>query len=113
MPLSNNDLTAKIQRLTTTLDAVGAYIYTKDIQSYYTYANQMVCDLFNSSLNDIVGQSDKAFFDLSTFNELQENDRRVINNNEHLEFEETNIIKDNSRKTNLFLCENTLTQFRK
>jgi len=109
MSLSNEELTFQIQCLTTTLDTVGAYIYTKDIQGHYTYANQMVCDLFNRSLNDIVGQSDKAFFDLSTFNELQENDRRVLDHGEHTESEETNIVIQTGEKRIYWTVKKPLT----
>lgn len=43
-------LTAKIRQLETTLDHVGAYVYTKDMAGRYTYANKMVCDLFGCPL---------------------------------------------------------------
>ncbi|HIO44256.1 MAG TPA: PAS domain S-box protein [Methylococcales bacterium] len=109
MSLTQNELTAQIQRLTTTLNNVGAYIYTKDMQGHYTYANQMVCDLFNCSLNGIVGLSDKTFFDLSTFNELQNNDRRVLDDGEHIESEETNIIIQTGEKRIYWTVKKPLT----
>jgi len=113
-PLTENEqLFLQIKELTTSLNHVNAYVFTKDKQLRYTYANSKVCQLFNCPLEEIIGKTDETFFDLETAEKLHSNDRRVINNNEHLEFEETNVIKDNSRKTNLFLCENPLTRFRK
>ena len=92
MTPSEKKLTEQIQRLSETLDHVGAYVFTKDQQGRYTYANKMVCDLFESPLNEIIGLTDSAFFDLSTFNQLQINDRRVLDHGEHIESEENNII---------------------
>ena len=85
-------LTAKIQQLQTTLDQVGAYIYTKDIQGRYTFANKLVCDLFGYPLNEIEGFTDEKFFDLSICNQLRLHDRRVLDLGERIESEETNII---------------------
>ena len=50
----------------------------------------MVCNLFECPLNEIIGLTDSAFFDLSTFNQLQINDRRVLDHGEHIESEENN-----------------------
>lgn len=92
MTPSEQKLTEQIQRLSETLDHVGAYVFTKDQQGRYTYGNKMVCDLFESPLNEIIGLTNSAFFDLSTFNQLQINDRRVLDHGEHIESEENNII---------------------
>jgi len=92
MTPSEQKLTEQIQRLSETLDHVGAYVFTKDQQNRYTYANKMVCDLFESPLNEIIGLTDTAFFDLSTFNQLQINDRRVLDYGEHIETEENHTI---------------------
>jgi PAS fold. len=92
MTPSEQKLNEQIQRLSETLDHVGAYVFTKDPQGRYTYANKMVCNLFESRLSEIIGLTDSAFFDLSTFNQLQKNDRRVLDHGEHIESEENNII---------------------
>ncbi len=84
-------LTAKIRQLETTLDHVGAYVYTKDMAGRYTYANKMVCDLFGCPLEHVIGAMDEEFFDLSVSNELRINDRRVLDQGEHIEAEETDI----------------------
>lgn len=84
-------LTSKIRQLETILDLVGAYIYTKDMEGRYTYANKMVCDLFGCPLEQVIGATDEEFFDLSISNELRINDRRVLDHGEQIESEETNI----------------------
>lgn len=84
-------LTSKIRQLETTLDHVGAYVYTKDMGGRYTYVNKMVCELFGCPLELIIGATDEEFFDLSISNDLRINDRRVLDQGEHIEAEETNV----------------------
>ncbi|WP_018150861.1 sensor domain-containing diguanylate cyclase [Leeia oryzae] len=79
--------------LRTVLNNVGAYVYTKDKQGRYTFANELVCQLFGVPLEEIVGQDDSKFFDLEISRELQINDRRVLDFGEVIEKEELNIIK--------------------
>lgn len=85
-------LTTQIQQLQTTLDQVGAYIYTKDMQGRYAFANKLVCDLFGYPLHEVMGFTDEKFFDLSICNQLRLHDRRVLDLGERIESEETNII---------------------
>jgi len=55
-------------------------------QYQYQYANQPVRQLFGKTLNNIIGQSNKAFFDEATAANLREYDRRVIALGERLTF---------------------------
>ncbi len=75
-----------------TLDNVGAYIYMKDMQGRYTYANKMVRDLFNCSLEEIVGKDDSQFFSLEESNELKINDDIVLKQGIAIEKEERNVM---------------------
>lgn len=84
-------LTAKIRQLETIIDHVGAYVYTKDLAGRYTYANKMVCELFNRPLEQVIGATDEEFFNLSISNELRSNDRHVLDQGEQIESEETDI----------------------
>ncbi len=77
----------------TVLDQTGTYIFTKDTAGRYTYVNQMTLDLFGASFEEIIGQDDSHFFDLTLVNELRVNDRLVIDFGKTIEREETNIIK--------------------
>jgi len=74
------------------VDSIDAYIFTKDKDGRYTYANQKVCDLFNLPLDEIIGWDDSKFFDLSVINELRVNDLKVIQEGQLLESEEHNVL---------------------
>lgn len=82
------------QRLKFTLDHVGAYVFTKDTEGRYTYANDMVCALFGQPLEHVIGQTDEQFFDLSISDELRQNDLQVLKSGEKIESEEHNIIAE-------------------
>ena len=71
-------------KLTTILDSVDAYIYIKDNSYQYQYANKATQQLFGKTMAEIVGESDQAFFDEETVTKLRANDRRVIEQGEHL-----------------------------
>ncbi len=78
------------QRLATILDSVEAYIYIKDPDYRYQYANRLVRELFKQPLRHIVGKTDSAFFDATTADQLRANDRRVIERGERVAQEEVN-----------------------
>ncbi|MCC5854091.1 MAG: diguanylate cyclase [Idiomarina sp.] len=81
------------QALRAVMDNVGAFIYIKDLEGRYLYANQKVQDLFGLPLDEIVGKTDDAFFDLAASNELSENDLKVVQLGEVREAEEHNHVK--------------------
>lgn len=74
------------------LDQVGAYIFTKDLEGRYTYANRSVADLFGTPPSEIIGSTDERFFDLSVCDSLRKNDLRVLLHGERVEGEETNVV---------------------
>lgn len=92
METSHEELIAQVFRLQTTLEHVGAYVYAKDMQGRYTYANRMVCALFACSLEEVVGATDEKFFDLEVYNHLLANDRHVLATGEKVEIEEINLL---------------------
>ena len=79
------------EMLETILDNVGAYIYIKDHEYHYTYANRAVAELFGVRRGQLVGTSDAAYFDEQTAIALRANDRRIIAGGERIEVEETNV----------------------
>ncbi|WP_375748343.1 diguanylate cyclase [Vibrio sp. HN007] len=87
-------LSEEVHRLKFTLDHAGAYVFTKDIEGRYTYANDMVCELFGQRLERVIGCTDEKFFDLDISDELRQNDLRVMQNGERVENEERNIIAE-------------------
>jgi len=82
----------ELSELHRVVDSIDAYIFTKDKQGRYTYANQKVCDLFNFPLDEIIGCDDSKFFDLSVINELKVNDIKVIQEGKLLQSEEHNVL---------------------
>lgn len=78
----------------TALDNVSAYIFMKDLKGRYTYANKMVRELFNCSLDEIVGKDDSQFFSLEDSDELTVNDRAVMDQGITIEKEERNVIME-------------------
>jgi len=89
-------------RLATILDSVAAYIYIKDPDYRYTYANRLVRELFGREMDGILGHDDSEFFDPKTLANLRGNDRRVIEGGERVTEEEINTTVD-GRITSAFL----------
>ena len=73
-------------------DLIDDYIFIKDINYKYIYANKKVCELFNSSLEEVIGKDDTYFFDLGISDDIKVNDTIVIENEKTIENIETNII---------------------
>jgi len=90
---TEDNLMLELQSLKTVLNEIGAYIYTKDLDGKYSFANNLVLKLFDSSFEDVVGKDDSYFFDLEISSELQKNDIQVLKHGKYIENEEVNIIK--------------------
>lgn len=82
------------QRSNTILNSVEAYIYVKDEQLKYRYANKLVCELFGETEESILGKSDYDLFDEVTAEYLRDNDMRVIQYGERIVDEEHNTTRD-------------------
>ncbi len=78
------------RKLNDILDNISAYVYLKDTEGRYLYANRMVCELWDTMPEDVIGQTDEKFFDAETFEKIRANDRRVLVGGETLKAEETN-----------------------
>jgi len=81
------------ETLRTVLDGVDAYIYLKDTEGRYLFANRHVCELWHVEPNDIVGFGDEKFFDPETTAHIRHTDRRVLIEGETVRSEETNTLK--------------------
>ena len=75
------------------MDGMGAYVYVKDLAGRYTYANELVCQLFKAPLDLIIGKDDSSFFNLQVTRQMQLNDKRVLEFNETFSAEETNVLE--------------------
>lgn len=80
------------QKLLTILDNVDAYIYLKDREGHYLFANRPVRKLWQAEMADIVGFGDEKFFDDETTQNIRLNDRGVLDRGETHSTEETNTV---------------------
>ena len=73
------------------LENVSAYIYLKDRQGRYLFANRLLRELFNAPMEEIVGYDDSKFYDATTAANIHQNDLRVLQGGETLRDEESNL----------------------
>jgi len=69
---------ALANRLSLALDHIPAYIYMKNLQHQYVYANKPTLELFNCSAEELIGSDDARFFPPGTVAQLNEIDTRVF-----------------------------------
>ena len=75
------------------LDNLGAYVFCKDKDYKYTYANQLVCELFEKPASEIIGKTDCDFFGEETGKKLRlEHDSPIIEHGKITKHEERNYI---------------------
>lgn len=82
------------QRSNIILNSIEAYIFIKDTQLKYRYANKQVCELLGESEESIIGKSDFDLFDEVTAEYLRDNDLRVIEQGQRLVDEEHNTTRE-------------------
>ena len=73
------------------LENVTAYIYMKDTQGRYLFANRLLRKRFAAPMEEIVGYDDDKFYDADTAANMRKDDLRVLEKGETLKFEETNL----------------------
>ena len=80
------------------LNDIGAYIFVKDVNKRYIYANQLTEDLFKDNFKSIIGLTDDELFDLTNSSDIKHNDDKVLNSGIHIKETEVNIIKATGEK---------------
>lgn len=83
------DLKQSERKLSTILDNVDAYIYLKDPQSRYLFANRPMREAFGLTLEDVVGQRDENFVDPDSVAQLRQHDRLALEEGKIFKSEET------------------------
>nr|WP_272873542.1 EAL domain-containing protein [Aliamphritea spongicola] len=86
-------------KLRTILDNVDAYIYLKDTEGRYLFANKAVRELWRAAMEDIIGSPDERFFDAQTSQNIRQNDARVLIHGETIQEEETNTVPETGQTT--------------
>lgn len=77
------------RRLADILDNIDSYVYLKDRNGRYLFANRSLCQTLGRPLEGIVGFDDRAFFDVATSSQLQSNDAVVFASGQVLRVDET------------------------
>ena len=98
------ELVKEVRDLHAVLDNVEAFIYTKDKDGRYTYANRKVRELFGLPLEQVLGRHEADFFDQKTAASIRVNDLRVLTSGEPVAAEETNSLAD-SGQTRIYLSQ--------
>jgi diguanylate cyclase (GGDEF)-like protein/PAS domain S-box-containing protein len=71
------------------LENVSAYIYMKDTQGRYLYANRPMREMFNAPIEEILGFDDSKFYDASTAANIKHSDQQILQQNDAQRSEET------------------------
>ncbi len=82
------ELATSEMRLQSILDASTAVIYVKDVEGRYFTINRHYERLFGISREDILGQTDYEIFPSDVADAFRANDRKVVEAQKALEFEE-------------------------
>lgn len=93
-------LTDSERKLATILDSVGAFIYIKNRDFKYEYANQQLLDFLGKREPDLLNKTDIDLFGESAADAYLNNDRQVFREGKPLRVEE-NITKDGQERTYL------------
>jgi len=88
---ANQALKESEKQLSDILENVSGYIYLKDMQGRYLFANRLLRELFNAPMEEIVGYDDSKFYDADTAASLLQSDLRVLQGGETLRSEESNL----------------------
>lgn len=88
----HDQLVESERKLRTILDNVGAYIYLKDRDGNYLFANKAVRDLWHADMEDIIGYGDEKFFDEASSQAIRINDSKVLDDGITLRALETNTV---------------------
>ncbi|MDH5423963.1 MAG: response regulator [Gammaproteobacteria bacterium] len=96
--LSEIALRESENRLHDITENVDAYIFLKDLDGKYQFANRALRDLWGAESSEIIGYGDEKFFDSDTVAQIQQVDQDVLEQGVTLRFEETNRFSKNGKE---------------
>jgi diguanylate cyclase (GGDEF)-like protein/PAS domain S-box-containing protein len=85
-------------RFRNALDKISAFVFMKDRNHNYVYANQQTLDFFKCSAEELYGKDDRHFFPPETFSQIVKNDNRVIEFGEDYSGEVSLIVEGGDKK---------------
>ncbi len=86
------------KKLKDILDNIEAYVFLKDTERRYLYANPQTCALWETTLDKVVGASDATFFEPAAIDVIERHDRRVLEHGESIRAEEVIAIHGGKEK---------------
>lgn len=92
--LKQSELQKSEHKLSDILENLDAYIYLKDTEGRYLYANRLVCELFGLSMEEILAQGDAKVFSSASREEMLRTERLVLNEGKILKYEVTDKFSD-------------------
>jgi diguanylate cyclase (GGDEF)-like protein/PAS domain S-box-containing protein len=90
------------KQLSDILENVTAYIYMKDTQGRYLFANRLLREWFAAPVEEIAGYDDTKFYDADTAVRMRDEDLRVLQHGETLKTEEI-LFNMLTRNTKVFM----------
>ena len=87
--MAEKKLTESESMLATILENVSAYIYLKDCNGRYLFANRLCLELWGLPIEKVIGVTDEDLFDSQMAATIREHDRRVLVNGESVALEES------------------------
>ncbi|WP_298350387.1 PAS domain-containing sensor histidine kinase [uncultured Dokdonia sp.] len=97
----NEKANSRIHYLESTLDQLDTYIYIKDNQKKYVYANKKTLKFFECTDNELKGSDDSSYFPKETVKVISKIDDSIIKLGENTNFEVES--KDNDGNRLVFL----------
>ena len=79
------------------IESLPINVFRKDIQGRFVFANQRFCDVMHKRLDELVGQTDFAFFPPLLAEKYQQDDLKVIHNKRVVEEIEEHAMPDGHR----------------
>jgi len=86
-------LRASEERMRTILDNVDGYIFLKDTEGRYLFANRAVRELWHAEIDEVVGYGDEKFFEAASTEVICANDRLVLEQGESIHADEILIVQ--------------------
>jgi PAS domain S-box-containing protein len=93
-----HDALAQARRFREALDQVSAYIYMKNRQHQYVYANRLTLELYDRTAEELAGSDATPFFPPDAVAHLNAVDDRVIEHGEHTSEEIDFVDSDGNRR---------------
>ena len=96
--LAEEALLASEAKLRAILDNIEGCVFLKDLDGRYVFVNRPVRELWNASLDEIIGADDSKFFDAGSTDAIRRNDARVLRDGETIRAEETLVLRGGSEE---------------